>query len=170
MSSSTEPSGCTIRAMCWAPQTTSSRKPGSRSIAALAKADPQFAVVRLLDTVPGIGPVTASAVGSRLVGKDFARSARFVAYIGLDIVVRQSGQREGKMGLSHQGDAELRRLLYLCAQANLRAKASPFKAQYERERAKGLTSTQALCAVARKLAEVCWSLHRHGGPFDRSAR
>lgn len=137
-----------------------------KQIAALIKADAQFAPAKLLDTAPGIGPVTAAAVASRLAAKQFPSPAQFVAYIGLDIIVRQSGQREGKMGLSHQGDAELRRLLYLCAQASLRSKNSPFKAQYERERAKGLKSTQALCAVARKLAEVCWSLHRHGGPFD----
>lgn len=137
-----------------------------KQIAALTKADPHFAAAKLLDTAPGIGPVTSAAVASRLTAKRFPSPAKFVAYIGLDIVVRQSGQREGKMGLSHQGDAELRRLLFLCAQANLRTKDSPFKAQYERERAKGLKSTQALCAVARKLAEVCWSLHRHGGPFD----
>jgi len=141
-------------------------KQADKRIAAIVKANPQFAAARRLDAVPGIGPVTAAAVASRLQAKRFRRSAQFVAYIGLDILIRQSGQRKGEMGLSHQGDAELRRLLFLCAQANLRRKDSPFKAQYERERAKGLKSTQALCAVARKLAEVCWSLHRHGGKYE----
>jgi transposase len=84
-----------------------------------------------------------------------------VAYIGLDVDKRESGKRKGERGLTHQGDAELRRLLYLCAQANLRIQDSPFRQQYERERAKGLSSTAALCAVARKLARLCWSLHKH---------
>ena len=71
--------------------------------------------------------------------------------------------------LTKQGDGELRRLLYLAAQANLRSRNSPFKAQYERERAKGLSSTAALaalCAVARKLARLAWSLHKHGSTYD----
>ena len=62
----------------------------------------------------------------------------------------------------------MRRLLYLCAQANLRSRdpANPFKQQYEREKAKGLTTTGALCAVARKLARTCWSLERHGTRYE----
>ena len=67
-----------------------------------------------------------------------------------------------------QGDAELRRLLYLAARANLRCKDSPFKNQYQRELAKGLAKTSALCAVARKLAKVLWSLHRHGTVYEAS--
>jgi transposase len=86
----------------------------------------------------------------------------FVAYIGLEVATHQSGKR----GLSRQGDAALRRLLYLCAQASLRAKDSPFKRQYDRERAKGVSRTAALCAVARKLAKLCWSLHAHDSVYD----
>jgi hypothetical protein len=58
--------------------------------------------------------------------------------------------------------------LYLAAQSNLRSKDSPFSAQYEKERAKGLSSTAALCAVARKLARLAWSLHKHGTSYDPS--
>ena len=71
----------------------------------------------------------------------------------LDVQVRASGARQGDRGLSKQGNAELRRLLFLCAQASLRAQHDrTFRAQYERERTKGLATTAALCAVARKLA------------------
>lgn len=125
-------------------------------------------VVAALDGVPGIGPVTAAAVASRLVSTHFGHPDQFVAYVGLDVRVRDSGQRRGQRTLSHQGDAELRRLLFLCAQANLRSRdpQNPFKVQYARERAKGLPSTAALCAVARKLARTCWSLARHGTTYD----
>ena len=89
-----------------------------------------------------------------------------MAYCGLDVGVRQSGKKSGQSGLTKQGDSELRRLLYLAAQSNLRSKNSPFRAQYERERAKGLSTTAALCAVARKLARLAWSLHKHGTSYD----
>lgn len=132
-------------------------------IARLSRQEP--AVVRL-QRVPGIGPVSAAALAVRLKTISFASYDQFVAYVGLDVRVRQSGQRKGSLGLSRHGDAELRRLLYCCAQATLRTKDSPFAQQYQRERAKGLASTQALCAVARKMAKVAWALVRTGAEYD----
>jgi transposase len=123
-------------------------------------------LVKRLQGVPGIGAVTAATMAARLTAKEFAHPDQFVAYLGLDVAVRQSGKRSGEAGLTKQGDAELRRLLYLCAQANLRIEGSPFRAQYERERKKGLSTTAALNAVARKLARLCWSLAKHGTAYD----
>jgi transposase len=125
-----------------------------------------FPLMQRLQQVPGIGPVTAAQVAARLASSDFAHPDQFVSFIGLDIRVRQSGKRQGHQGLTKQGEAELRRLFYLCAKASLRAKDSPFVAQYEREQKKGLSKTAALCAVARKLARLCWSLARHGSEYD----
>ena len=119
-----------------------------------------------LDAVPGIGPVTATAAAACLQTRNFGHPDQFIAYIGMDVTVRESGKSKGKKQVSSQGDAELRRLFYLAAQANLRVKHSPFRSQYERERAKGLPHTGAVCAVARKLAKVCWSLVKYGGKYD----
>ena len=123
---------------------------------------------RLLLTVPGIGPVTATAMASVLTSKTFTHSDQLVAYLGLDIRVHESGTRHGRGVLSKQGDAELRRLLYLCAQSTLRARKgdNPFAHQYAREQEKGMSTTAALNAVARKLARTCWSLHRYHSPYD----
>jgi transposase len=139
-----------------------------QQIAQLTRTTPAFACAQKLDAVPGIGPVTAAMVASRLISKQFAHPDQFVAYCGLDVGVSESGKRKGHLGLSKQGDAELRRLLYLAAQANRRCNQSPFKEQFERERAKGLSVTGALCAVARKLAKVCWSLHKYGTEYEAS--
>lgn len=136
-----------------------------KEIAALS-ARPEMQAAARLRQVPGVGPVTATALASRLAAKQFSHPDKLVAYVGLDIGVAQSGRKRGELGLTRQGDAELRRLLYLCASASLRATGSPFKAQYERERAKGLPTTGALCAVARKLAKVCWSIVQHGTDYD----
>jgi transposase len=132
----------------------------------IAAAQAQFPLMAQLRKVPGIGAVTAAQVAARLATSDFDHPDQFVSFIGLDIRVRQSGKRAGHQGLSKHGDAELRRLFYLCAQASLRAKDSPFVAQYEREQKKGLSKTAALCAVARKLARLCWSLAHHGSEYD----
>ena len=136
-----------------------------RLIANLTKA-PEMAAVKELQRIPGIGPVVASTLVSRLTARSFGNSDQFVAHCGLDIRVCQSGKKSGELGLSKQGEAELRRLLYLAAQASIKAKESPFKEQYERELAKGMSKTQAICAVARKMARMSWSLVTHGGTYD----
>lgn len=126
------------------------------------------ALIKELQRVPGFGPVVASTVVSRLTSRHFSNADKFVAYIGMDIAIKQSGNSKGNGGLTKQGDAELRRVLYLAAQASLRATDSPFREQYERERVKGLSSTAALCAVARKMARLCWSLVTSGQTYDPS--
>lgn len=140
-----------------------------KEIAARIEQTAEFACAKQLLKVHGIGKVTAAAVTSRLTARRFSHPDQFVAYVGLDVRVRDSGTRRGQRRLTKQGDAELRRLLYLCAKATVRTKDSPFRAQYERELAKGLTRTAALCAVARKMARLCWSLHKHNSEYD-SAR
>jgi transposase len=136
-------------------------------IAAAAKADELAAAVVTLKAVPGIGDLTAPALAACLIAKRFTHPDQFVAYVGLDIRVHQSGRRHGQFGLSKYGDAELRRLLYLAAMAAARCTRDPtFAERYHRERAKGLARTAALNAVARKLAKVAWSLVAHGSAYD----
>jgi transposase len=141
-----------------------------RQIAATVAASELADSIATLQTIPGIGPVIATAVASCLETHHFTHPDQFVAYIGLDVTVHDSGQRTGGGNLSHQGSAELRRLLYLAAQANQRIQDpdNPFRQQYQRERAKGLPTTAALCAVARKLARTCWSIHKHATTYDPS--
>jgi transposase len=127
---------------------------------------PDLDLAQRLDTIPGIGPVTAAALAACFASHDFSHPDQFVAYLGLDIRVRESGQRAGQRTLSKRGHAELRRLLYVCAQANRRITASPFNTHYDRERAKGLSTTAALNVVARKLARTAWSLSKYGTVDD----
>lgn len=138
-----------------------------RQLAALAQ-EPELAVAQRLQTVPGIGPVTAAALAACFASHQFDHPDRFVAYLGLDVRVRDSGTLRGTRHLSKHGDPELRRLLYCGAQATLRTTdpANPFKQRYQQERAKGLASTQALNVVARKLARTAWSLATHGTTYD----
>lgn len=149
-----------------------------RALAAAAAADPSAtdgasrghslagAAAALL-AIPGIGGVTAPALAACLVEKQFTHPDQFVAYIGLDIRVHQSGQRRGQFGLSKHGDAELRRLLFLAAMAAAGStRDTTFAERYAHELTKGLAKTAALNAVARKLAKVAWSIVAHGTQYD----
>ena len=102
----------------------------------------------------------------RLNQKAFVRADSFVAFCGLDVTVHQSGQHRAPGRLSHEGEPELRRLLYVAAMAAVRCQGQPFKAEYERLQATGRCRTEALCIIARKLARLAWSLHRHGAAYD----
>ena len=63
-------------------------------------------------------------------------------------------------------NTNLRSLLFLYASSSLLCKDTGSKDPYEREKAKGLPSTAALCAVARKMAKVCWSIVQHGTQYE----
>lgn len=148
-------------------QTKTSIKQLDAQVKQLVSATPELRCARELLRVHGIGPVSAAALATCLGSRNFENSDQFVAFVGLDVRVIQSGKRSGTMGLTKHGDAELRRLLYLCAMASLRSPASPFRAQYERELAKGtMKRTGALCAVARKIARVAWALMKRGAVYN----
>jgi hypothetical protein len=59
----------------------------------------------------------------------------FVAFTGLDLRPKDSGQCRGRRRLSKRGPGELRRLLYLAAMAA--AKTKDWKAFYQHQRDKG---------------------------------
>jgi transposase len=137
-----------------------------QELAGLVRRSAALAPARALDAVPGIGPVTAAALTACLVDKRFTSADQFVAYVGLDLRVHHSGRRRGHFGLSKHGDAELRRLLYLAAQAATRSKDRTLADRYQRQLAKGLPKVAALNAVARKLARLAWSMVTHGTAYD----
>ena len=68
-------------------------------------------------SIPGIGPLNAAALVTVYHRGTFASSDAFVAFLGLDVRMRESGQYRGQRKLTKQGDSELRRLLYCAAQA-----------------------------------------------------
>jgi transposase len=122
---------------------------------AIAQAGRQQELFLRLRALPGVGPITAAALTVCLASIDFASKDAFVAYVGLDLRVHDSGKHKGRRGLTKQGDAQLRWLLYLAARATLRQKDDPgFQAYYQRKLAEGCTTTGAICILARKLAKA----------------
>jgi len=67
---------------------------------------------RRLATIPGIGPITASAIAASVPDASLFRSGRqFAAWLGLTPKSHSSGGTERQVGISKQGDGYLRRLL-----------------------------------------------------------
>jgi Transposase IS116/IS110/IS902 family len=76
---------------------------------------------RRLATIPGVGPITASAIVATITDPFQFHSARHLAaWIGLVPRQHSSGGKQRQGGISKQGDRYLRRLLVLGATAVIR--------------------------------------------------
>src|SRR5690606_13076192 len=117
--------------------------------------------------IPGIGPLTAMALVATWHRGAFSNVDAFVAFLGLDVRVRQSGRWQGRRKLTKKGHGEIRRLLFNAAmQARRDALWAPY---YLRLRERALSSTAAFVALSRKLAKVCFALLQNDSRFDPRA-
>jgi transposase len=129
-------------------------------------------VSQRLVTIPGIGPITASAIVATITEPSQFHSARqFAAWIGLVPKQNSSGGKQRQGGISKQGDRTLRRLLVLGATALLRharTKTTPdvvsLKGVLERRPAR-----LASVAQANKTARIIWALLTRGGSYRAPA-
>jgi transposase len=120
--------------------------------------------VERLQSIVGFGALVGSAIAHALTRHPFASDDAFVAYIGYDPRPRDSGQKRCRRFLSKRGPAELRRLLFTAAMSASRSKL--WKPFYQRYRDRGLSSTEALVILARKLARIAFSMLKHNTYFD----
>jgi transposase len=131
-----------------------------RKLDEMAKAD---AAVRLLETIPGVGPRTAEAVAAFLPAPEQFRTAKQVsAYGGLVPRQYQSTDTDHRGRITKRGPRTLRKLLVECARVMLRYNRWA-RAVYQRLTHGGKTrKKQAIVALARKLLVRCWAMLRDG--------
>jgi transposase len=113
--------------------------------------------------IPGVGPLTAMALVASWQRGQFRSVDSFVAFLGLDVRVKQSGRWQGRCKLTKKGDGEVRRLLYNAAMQGRRS--SQWAPYYLRLRERGMSSTAALVALSRKLAKVSFALLQTNSEF-----
>lgn len=106
--------------------------------------------------IEGVGPITGAALTLIFHRGAFTSADAFIAFIGMDVRVCESGQYSGRRKLTKKGDSEVRRLLYMAAMTASRS--AIWKPFYERALARGLSRIQALVALGRKLARIAFAL------------
>ncbi len=116
-------------------------------------------------TIPGIGPLNAVALVCVFHRGAFAGSDAFIAFIGFDVRLRESGKHKGKRKLTKCGEAEIRRLLF-CAAQPARCYA-PFDDYYQQQLTKGLSNIAAKVTLARKLARIAFTLLANQQSFKK---
>lgn len=129
----------------------------------LADVADQIATVPLLQTIPGVGLLTATALVA-LVGDihRFPSGRHFASFLGLTPKEYSSASRRRLGGISKQGDVYLRTLLVQAARSVLwRARVAAQPTGFQR----WARSTQqrrghniAAVAVANKLARIAWAV------------
>jgi transposase len=140
-----------------------------REIAQRAKEDE---TARRLMTIPGVGPVTATALAALAPpAETFKRGRDFAAWVGLTPLQHSTGGKQKLGATSKMGERTLRRLLILGASGVLRwaarngAPAGSWIARMVSRKPPMLVRV----ALANKMARVIWALMAKGGIYRAPA-
>jgi transposase len=126
------------------------------------------AQVRRCQGIPGVGRLTALAMVATYRRAPFRRDDAFIALMGMDARVRESGQFRGRRKLPKKGEPELRRLLFNAAMQGRRN--THWQPYYLALCERGSSSTAALVALGRKIARLGVILLRKEINFERNSR
>jgi transposase len=140
----------------------------------LATVAEQLPAVEHLQTIPGVGLLTSTA----LVGfigdiQRFPSGRHFASYLGLTPREYSSGLKRNLGRISKRGDGYLRTLLIHGARSVLvhARKQQPDRLrEWANQLAKTHVHNKAAVAVANKLARIVWAVWKHERPFALMAR
>jgi transposase len=118
-----------------------------------------------LQSIPGVGRLTGLGLLLAFRHAPFRNADAYVAFMGLDVRVRDSGAFKGRRRLTKRGDPELRRLLFLAGRS-ARLSHEHFGAYFQRLVDRGVSRIGADIAVGRKLARVAFALLRDGRAYE----
>ncbi len=131
----------------------------------LAHAEPQ---ARLLQTIPGVGVITALSVLVAIDGPErFAGAHQLASYLGLVPRENSSGEKQRRGRISKAGNGRARRMLVQAAQRMLRCQneASRELWQWAQKIQHRRGKNIAVVALSRKLVGVIYAMLRDGSEF-----
>ena len=120
-----------------------------------------------ITTITGIGDVLGAIIVSEIGDINrFERPNQLVAFAGLDVTVKQSGEFSGsKNKISKRGSPYLRRAIWLAAQRA--AFCDPILSEYYQSlRARGKHHLTAVGGVARKLCNIIFVILKENRPYQ----
>ena len=130
----------------------------TEKINAIAKADED---TQRLQQIPGVGPITATALVSAVGdGKQFKCGRDLAAWLGLTPKQHSSGGKERLLGISKRGDAYLRTLLIHGARSVLRVSAKKTDSLncWLQNVCDRRNKNIAAVALANKNARIIWAI------------
>jgi transposase len=147
--------------------------------ARLRKLDDQFhdfikhdadwrAKAKLLDDVPGIGPVTAATLLAELPELGRIGKKKIAALVGVAPINKDSGNQHGKRTI-HGGRSQVRKVLYMATLSATRFNAV-IRVFYQRLLLQGKLKKVALVACMNKLLSILNAILRDHRPWACSVR
>lgn len=125
------------------------------------------AASRKLAEIPGLGPITASAIVATVGdAREFKNGRQLAAWMGLVPRQNSSGGKQNLLGISKRGDTYLRTLMIHGARSVVRVaekKAEP--GSWMRNLMDRRNKNVAAVALANKNARIVWALLAHGRMF-----
>jgi transposase len=119
-----------------------------------------------LAKIPGVGPITASAVVATIGdGSNFTYARHLSAALGLTPRQNSSGGKAKQGGISKAGNTYIRRLLFIGAIAVIRSKRAQDAGSWPARLLERRRSTVVAIAWAKKRARVIWAMLRRGEPY-----
>jgi transposase len=126
-----------------------------------------------LSTIPGIGPLTATAiVGSIGDGRLFSSGRSFAAWLGLTPREHSSGGKQQLAGITKQGDGYIRRLLVHGARSvvRMRARKDAAPSPWLDSLLARKHPNAATVALANKNARIAWAVLTRGEIYQPQKR
>ena len=124
--------------------------------------------VALLQTIPGVGPITASAIVATIgSGRQFNNGRAFAAWLGLTPLNKSSGGKERLGRISKMGDQYIRRLLVLGMTSRIRRihkTPEAFDPWFAHILARKPGKVAAI-AMANKTARMIWAVLTRNEPY-----
>jgi len=122
---------------------------------------------RRLAEIPGIGPVTASAIAASVGNaREFKNGRQLAAWMGLVPRQNSSGGKQNLLGISKRGDTYLRTLLIHGARSVIQyAEKKADESSWLRKLMARRNKNVAAVALANKNARTIWALLAHDRTF-----
>jgi transposase len=123
---------------------------------------------RKLEKIPGIGPVTATALVATIGDvRHFHNGRQLAAWLGLVPRQHSSGGKSSLLGISKRGDCYLRTLLIHCARSVIfSSRRKGVQHGWVHELIARRNHNVAAVALANKIARIVWALWAHDTEFE----
>jgi transposase len=112
----------------------------------------------LANAIPGVSHEQASVLLIGLGDKTFENRDQLIAFVGLDVRLRQSGKWQGKQVLSKRGNGYLRKVLFQIGWS-LMMHNEDYRRAYQAMRARGKNYKTCIISLARKFLRFLFAFY-----------
>ena len=134
----------------------------------VVKNEPLSKQVELASSIPGISFITAVTVLAETDGfANIENRRQLVCYVGLDVVMKQSGTLTWRARISKRGNAYIRSALYMNAVCSIihNKRIKEYHQHFKERDKKGKTP---MVAIERKLLVTIYAICKNGIPYEHN--